>query len=290
MKISILLNNILKKWSDEYHDGTRFGLKGKILHEEKSDFQKITICETDRYGKALLLNDCWMTAEYQEKQYHECLVHPALSSAEEIERILIIGGGDGGSARECLKYKEVKKVDLIEIDQKVIELSKIFLPKIGLGAWNDKRLNVEIENGINWVRNTKDNCYDVVIIDGSDPEGPAEGLFNKEFFRDCRRILKNNGVFAAQSESPESFHEIHIQTIKILREIFDYADPLYGNVPIYPSGWWSWTFAAVEKPRYKQPKLNRVQRITEECHIWSPSWQEGAFKAIPAFLNRELNQ
>ncbi len=121
------MNNKLKissDWLDEYHQGVRYGLQGKVIFEEFSPFQKITIYESKRYGKALLLDDCWMTAEKSEKCYHECLIHPALCSSAQIDNILIIGGGDGGSARECLKYKEVKSIDLVEIDLRVIELSK----------------------------------------------------------------------------------------------------------------------------------------------------------------------
>ena len=102
-----------KDWIDEYNQGVRYGLEGKIILEESSPFQKITIYESKRYGKALLLDDCWMTAEKCEKCYHECLIHPALCGSKKIDNILIIGGGDGGSARECLKYQEVKSVDLI---------------------------------------------------------------------------------------------------------------------------------------------------------------------------------
>ncbi|WP_036901102.1 MULTISPECIES: polyamine aminopropyltransferase [Prochlorococcus] len=279
----------MRKWVDEYQNNARFGLKGKVIIEEQSNYQKITIIESKLYGNALLLDNCWMTAEGQEKQYHESLVHPALCSSKEIKKALIIGGGDGGSARECMKYDILDCVDLVEIDSRVIELSKQYLPKIGGDAWKDNRLNIFIENGIEWVKNTPIDFYDVIIIDSSDPKGPAKGLFSKEFFTNCRRILKPGGVLATQSESPETFREFHINTVKMLREIFDYADPLYGNVPIYPSGWWSWTFASQGKPRYHKPIIERMQKITESCEIWSPRWQEGAFNSIPAFLERELN-
>ena len=275
-------------WIDEYHEGVRYGLEGKLILEESSPFQKITIYETKRYGKALLLDDCWMTAEKNEKCYHECLIHPALSGSKQIENILIIGGGDGGSARECLKYQEVRCVDLIEIDRKVIELSKKFLPIIGDNAWSDSRLNLKIKNGIEWVRNTKNNTYDVIIIDGADPIGPSKELYSDSFIQDCKRVLKPGGVLATQSESPESFHEIHINIVKMLRQIFDYADPLYGSVSIYPSGLWSWTFASMEKPKYLYPIENRVKEISENCQIWSERWQKGAFNTIPAFIEREL--
>ena len=272
----------------ENHEGVRYGLEGKLILEESSPFQKITIYETKRYGKALLLDDCWMTAEKHEKCYHECLIHPALSSSKEIDNILIIGGGDGGSARECLRYQEVRSVDLIEIDLRVLELSKKYLPIIGGDAWSDSRLNIKIKNGIDWVKNTKNNYYDVIIIDGADPIGPAKELYNDSFFKDCKRILKTGGVLATQSESPESFQQIHINIIKILRQIFDHADPLYGSVSIYPSGLWSWTFASMKNPTYMYPIKSRVKEISHNCQIWSERWQKGAFNAIPAFIEREL--
>ena len=275
-------------WIDEYHQGVRYGLEGKLILEEYSHFQKITIYETKKYGKALLLDNCWMTAERQEKCYHECLIHPALCSSKQIDNILIIGGGDGGSARECLRYKEVKSVDLIEIDLRVIELSKKYLPAIGAKAWFDSRLNIKIENGIDWVKNTKNNSYDVIVIDGADPVGASKELYGNSFLQDCKRILKAGGVLASQSESPESFEQVHINIVKVMRQVFDYADPMYGSVSIYPSGLWSWTFASMDKPKYMHPKKNRVKEISENCQIWSERWQQGAFNTIPAFIEREL--
>ncbi len=279
-----------ENWIDEYHLGVRYGLQGKVLIQEASDVQEITVIESVRYGKGLLLNGCWMTTEYQEKQYHECLVHPALCSAAEIKKILVIGGGDGGTARECLKHKEVQHIDMIEIDNRVIELSKEYLPSIGGNAWNDPRLHLTIGDGIAWAANAENNSYDVVLVDGSDPIGPAEGLFNKTFFENCKRILKPNGIFATQSESPEAFQQIHIDIVRLIRDVFNYSDPLYGWVPIYPSGWWSWTFACIDAPRYLNPLKKRASVISDQCEIWSPRWQKGAFQAIPAFLEREFEK
>ncbi len=277
-------------WIDEIHLGVRYGLKGKVIVDEQSPFQRVTIIDSSRYGKGLLLDGCWMTAERLEKHYHECLVHPALCSAAETKRVLIIGGGDGGTARECLLHKGIEQLDMIEIDRRVVELSKEHLPSIGANAWNDPRLNLKIEDGIAWASSAPNAFYDVVIVDGSDPKGPAKGLFNKAFFENCRRILRPEGVFATQSESPEAFRDIHLTIIKLMREIFDYADPLYGWVPIYPSGWWSWTFASLKKPRYLNPISDRAMAVAGNCQIWSPRWQQGAFAAIPAFIERELKE
>ncbi len=276
-------------WIDEPHQGVRYGLAGRVLVEEQSDFQRITVIDSQRYGKGLLLDGCWMTAEHQERHYHESLVHPALCSAASIERVLVIGGGDGGTARECLRHPEVKHLDMVEIDGRVVALSQEHLSSIGGGCWSDPRFHLTVGDGIAWAAEAADASYDVVIVDGSDPTGPAEGLFNRAFFRNCCRILKPGGVFATQSESPEAFRQVHIDMVKLIRELFGHADPLYGWVPMYPSGWWSWTFAAKDAPRYLTVQNERAAAVAEGCAIWSPRWQQGAFNSIPAFIERELN-
>ena len=275
-------------WVDEHHEGVRYGLAGEVLVDEQSDFQRITVVDSERYGRGLLLDGCWMTAERQERHYHESLVHPALCSAAAIERILVIGGGDGGTARECLRHQGVRHLDMVEIDGRVVELSKTHLAKLGGGCWNDPRFHLTVGDGIAWAADCADASYDVVIVDGSDPAGPAEGLFNRSFFEHCRRILRPGGVFATQSESPEAFRQVHVDTVRLLQEVFGHADPLYGWVPMYPSGWWSWTFAATDGPRYRRPVPERAAAIAAGCEIWSLRWQSGAFEAMPAFIEREL--
>lgn len=276
-------------WVDEHHLGVRYGLEGRVLVEEESPFQRITVIDSLRYGKGLLLDGCWMTAERQERHYHESLVHPALCSAAQIERVLVIGGGDGGTARECLRHPGVQHLDMVEIDGRVVALSQQHLPSIGGGCWQDRRFHLTVGDGIAWAANAPTASYDVVLVDGSDPAGPAEGLFNRAFFEQCRRILKPGGVFATQSESPEAFRQVHIDTVKVIRDVFGRADPMYGWVPMYPSGWWSWTFAATDGRRYLEPDAARAAAIAEGCEIWSPRWQRGAFDAIPAAIERTLN-
>ena len=275
-------------WIDEIFDGVRYGLAGRVIAEECSPFQRVTIIDSERYGKGLLLDGCWMTAERQERHYHEAIVHPALCGAAAIERVLVIGGGDGGTARECLRHGEVQQLDMVEIDGRVVALSQEHLPTIGGTPWSDPRLKLTVGDGIAWVAAAADASYDVVLVDGSDPAGPAEGLFNRTFFEHCRRILRPGGVFGTQSESPEAFRQVHLDTVRLLRQVFGHADPLYGWVPMYPSGWWSWTFAATDGPRYRQPRPERAAAVAAGCDIWSPRWQHGGFEAVPAAIEREL--
>ncbi|TGG85890.1 MAG: polyamine aminopropyltransferase [Aphanocapsa feldmannii 288cV] len=276
-------------WIDETLGHVRYGLRGKVLEDRHSALQRVTVVHTEAYGNALLLDGRWMTAERQERHYHEALVHPALCSAERIERVLIIGGGDGGTARQVLRHPGVEQVDMVEVDAVVVELCRRHLPDLGGDGWHDPRLRLSVGDGIAWAEQAAAASYDVVLVDGSDPAGPAEGLFNRSFFQHCRRLLRPGGVFATQSESPEAFRQLHIAMVRLLRELFGHADPLYGWVPMYPSGWWSWTFAALDGPRYRIARPERAAAVAAGCEIWSPRWQEGGFIAMAAGIARALD-
>ena len=276
-------------WIDEYHKGSRFGLNGKVLLKKNSKYQEILIIETDFYGKALMLDGCWMTSLRDEKYYHECLVHPALSSIDKKSHILIIGGGDGGTARECLKYSQVSKIDLVEIDEEVIKVSKTFLQEIGGEAWSDKRLAIHIDDGVKWVEKTKDNFYDVIFIDCSDPSEFSNLLFTDSFYKECKRILTKKGILATQSESPETFKNIHIHILKSLNKIFKLSETMYSFVPIYPSGIWSWTFASEEELNLSKVNYKEVMKIESNCDVWNLNFQNAAFKMMPNKIVKELN-
>ena len=259
----------ISTWIDEYHKGSRFGLNGDVLIKQKSQYQEIIVIENEYYGRALMLDGCWMTSLKDEKYYHECLVHPALSSIDEKSNVLIIGGGDGGTARECVKYSQISKIDLVEIDEEVIKISKKFLKEIGGEAWNDKRLEIHVDDGVKWVKKTRDNFYDVIFIDCSDPSEFSNLLFSDSFYKECKRILTPKGILATQSESPESFKNIHINILKTLKNIFKVSETMYSFVHIYPSGIWSWTFASSEDLNLSKQNYDEVLKI---CLLYtSPS-------------------
>ena len=275
-------------WIDENHKDSRYGLKGKLVVRKKTAYQEIIILKTFEYGNALMLDGCWMTSDRDEKYYHECLVHPALSNLSKINKVLIIGGGDGGTLRECLKYKDITAIDLVEIDEEVINLSKHFLKKVGGNSWLDKRLKINICDGCKWVKNIKNNYYDAILIDCSDPSDFANGLFSTNFYKECKRILKEKGILATQSESPESFKKIHIEIIQSLKSIFKTSSTMYAFVPFYPSGIWSWTFASSNEKDFLIPKHNQIKSIENSCDVWNLNYQEGALKMIPNKILKEL--
>ena len=275
-------------WLDEIYKDSRYGLKGKLLINKKSAFQEISIIQTTEHGNALMLDGCWMTSDKDEKYYHECLVHPALSSLQNISRVLIIGGGDGGTARECLKYQGLSTIDLVEIDKEVIEISKIYLPQLGKKVWDDQRVKIHISEGFEWVKNIKDNYYDAILIDCSDPSEFANTLFSLKFYIECKRIMKADGIFATQSESPEAFKSIHLKIYKSLNTVFKKVSTMYSYVPFYPSGVWSWSFAKKNNDEVLKSRYHKIDIIEKSCDIWNLNFQEGALKMIPSKILREL--
>ena len=277
-----------KSWVDEIHDdGYRIGMLSKsVLFSEQSTFQKVEIIETTHYGNALMLDGIWMCAEKLEHTYHEMITHPALCTAPKIENVLIIGGGDGGTAREVLRHQDVKSVDMVEIDGLVVEASKRFLPTIGT-AWDDPRLNLIIGDGIKHVRETE-RVYDVIIVDGSDPVGPAEGLFNETFFKDCASCLSQEGVMSVQGEGPMSMNKVHVALVQTIEKVFPNVNPYYQGLMIYPGGEWSWIYAS-KNVEYHKVHLDRVRAIESVSRIYNRDVHHGAF-AIPNHVRKALGR
>lgn len=196
-------------WFTDKDDSQALSLRftGEIFYDVQSPFQRVRILESYKYGKMLTLDDMVMTTEKDEFHYHEMISHPALFTHGNAKNILVIGGVDGGTVREILRHEGVEKVTMVEIDGEVIEACKIHLPKIA-AAFDNPKLDLKVADGIAFVKEAADEAYDIVIVDGSDPVGPAEGLFSVEFYKNCYRILKPGGILVAQGESPK-FNEKH---------------------------------------------------------------------------------
>ena len=274
-------------YTEEFGQKLRVGFKvERSLFSGKSDYQLIEVFETSMLGKTLAIDGLLMTSVRDEVHYHELLVQPPMCTAPEISRVLIIGGGDGGSVREVLKHPAVQQCVLVEIDALVVEVSKKYLPEIGR-AWDDKRLEVKIDDGIEFVRNAPAASFDVVLLDGSDPVGPAEGLFNESFYRDVARVLKPTGVFALQSESPLLFEDVFYDIQALLREVFGTAHPYFGAVPLYGTGMWSWTFASQQTHPLALVE-ERVAYIETSSEVYNRDVHRGAF-AVPQAIKRKLD-
>ncbi len=262
-------------WVFELHNGFKAGYKiSDILYNEKSKYQRIFIAETESHGKILLLDNIVMLTERMEFIYHEIISHIPLFVHPNPEKVLIIGGGDGGTLREALKHSTIKKIDLVEIDEKVIEASKKYLKSLSIDFENPKA-NIIITDGIEFVKN-KTAQYDVIIIDSSDPIGPAEGLFTEEFYKNCFNILTSDGILMAQAESPFYMEEYFKKFFKILEKLFPITKPALACVPDYPYALWGFIFASkkynpitdFDPERYKNSGIF-TKYYNEKIHISS---------------------
>ena len=275
---------------NEYYNGNTGLTVGvnKVLFHEKSPYQTVEVFETDTWGNLMTIDGIVMLSEKDEFVYHEMISHPALFSHPNPKRVLIIGGGDGGTAREVMKHPTVEKVDMVEIDETVVRAAKLYLPNVG--DFNNPKLTVLYEDGIAFIQNVKEK-YDIIIIDGSDPIGPAEGLFQKQFYQDCYNALSDNGILTAQSESPFVEKFVHgLQSImKATSEIFQVSKLYTAFIPLYPSGFWSMTFASKGIDPHSAEVMNRVENGVKSMEAGLKYYNEdihvGAF-AIPNFVKR----
>jgi spermidine synthase len=264
-------------WCDEtFQDRVRLGLRiTRTLYHGQSPYQTIDIVDTEPYGVTLLLDRAYMTSVGDEYHYHELLVHPALTSAPAIKRVLVIGGGDGGTVREVLRYREVQHVTMCEIDAMVTDACKQHLGALNV-PWDDPRLELRFGDGVAYLRDHTGEPFDVILIDGSDPVGPAEGLIHGSFYQSCKRRLAPEGVLALQSEAPHLMREDFLRIVHSLRGVFPRVHPYFGPVPIYPSGAWSWTFASEQiDPLY--PREDRLAQIEQGCRYYNRDIHRAAF-------------
>lgn len=228
----------------------------EILYHGKSPYQEIMVLNSNHFGKMLVLDGVVQLTEKDEFFYHEMLAHVALHAHVNPKTVLIIGGGDGGTLREVLKHKLVKEVQLVEIDNQVVEVSKRFFPELTVG-FSDQRAELIEMDGVSYIKQTK--CkYDAIIVDSTDPIGPAEGLFTEQFFDGIRNILNDEGIFVTQTESLHFHRQFVVDTQIKLRELFEIIG-LY-NVPLatYAGNWWTFSIAS---KKYPVKKPNRNQEV-----------------------------
>lgn len=218
-----------------------FRVKNNV-HEEMTDFQHLSIVDTYTYGRMLFLDNCVMTSVKDEFVYHEMISLVALNTHPNPERVLVIGGGDGGAIREIVKHPRVKEATLVEIDGRVIETSKEYLPEIA-AAYDNPKVKILVDDGIKHIQENK-NRYDVILVDSTDPVGPAVGLFARDFYQNVYDALREEGIMVAQSESPF----LHADLIKgiygDLKSIYPLVKLYLAYIPTYPSGMWSFTMGS----------------------------------------------
>ncbi|MGD9677979.1 MAG: polyamine aminopropyltransferase [Vulcanibacillus sp.] len=214
----------------------------RTIHTEVTNFQKLDIIETNQFGKMLVLDGMVMTTDADEFVYHEMITHVALNTHPCPKKVLVVGGGDGGAIREILKHPTVEKAVLAEIDGRVIETSKQFLPQIA-SALDDQRVDIQVVDGIKYINDHKSE-FDIIMVDSTEPIGPAVGLFEKGFYQSISECLKEDGILVAQTESPWFNQELIRRVFKDINSIFPITRLYTVSIPTYPSGLWSFTIGS----------------------------------------------
>ncbi|HBW86462.1 MAG TPA: spermidine synthase [Crocinitomicaceae bacterium] len=278
-------------WFTDKDDDQALSLRftGDVFYDVQSPFQRVRILESYKYGKMLALDDMVMTTEKDEFHYHEMISHPALFSLTNPKNVLVIGGGDGGTIREILRHDSVESVTMVEIDGHVIEACKEFLPRIA-SSFDHPKLKLIVDDGIAFIKNAQAKSYDLIVVDGSDPVGPAEGLFSVEFYTNCHNALNDNGILVAQGESPKFNEKAFAELNKTLQQIFgkNNAPVSLFFVPTYPTGMWSFQYGL--KGNVDVRKLQDTTRVdsfveSQGLRYYNEDIHEATF-ATPNFVKQ----
>ena len=265
--------------------GSAFSLKiTSLVHQETSAYQKIEVYDTQHFGNLMVLDGFVMLTARDNFIYHEMMSHPVLFSHPNPRHVAIVGGGDCGTLQQVAKHACVEKITQIEIDERVTHLSEQYFPEL-CTANQDSRVHFEFTDAIEWMRNAAEQSIDIIIIDSTDPIGPAQGLFRREFYRSCLHALTHDGLIVQQSESPLA-HWDSI-TLPMQKEMqaanFKQTRTLFFPQPVYPTGWWSATMAAKNDIHLVRDK--DAKQLVFDTQYYNYDIHLAAF-AMPAFLKR----
>jgi spermidine synthase len=258
-----------------------YGITAKVKETfvtEKTDFQDLAMIDTEEFGRMLVLDGMVMTTIKDEFVYHEMVAHPALYTHPNPKHVLVVGGGDGGVIREVLKHPQVEKAVLVEIDGKVIEYSKKYLPEIA-GELDNPRVEVIVGDGFMHIHEAKDK-YDVVMVDSTEPVGPAAPLFERGFYQGIFEALKEDGIFVAQTDNPWFKADLIQKVNKDVKEIFPIVRVFAANVPTYPSGLWTFTMGS---KKHDPLEVDETQIPEINTKYYSPRLHKAAF-VLPKFV------
>ena len=278
-------------WYSEKHTPTvKFSIQvSRQLYSRQSQFQRIDVFESEEYGRFLTLDGYMMLTERDEFIYHEMITHVPMALNPAIEKVLVIGAGDGGVARELIRYKTIKQIDVVEIDPQVVEVCRQFLNITACG-FDDKRVRIYYQDGLKYVRKLNAS-YDLIIVDSTDPFGPGEGLFTREFYGNCFKALSDNGILVNQHESPfyENDARAMQQAHRNLVKVFPLSRVYQAHIPTYASGYWLFGFASKGLHPVKDLDANKWKQLNLATRYYNPKLHAGAF-ALPNYVQELLEK
>ncbi len=283
----------MERWiAETFYDDWQPSIRAdKVLHEVKTEHQHLVIFENKTWGTVLILDGIFQLTTRDEFIYHEMMAHVPLMALERPKKVLIIGGGDGGILREVLKHPGIKQATLVEIDQEVIDTSIKYFPRVGKKAFADKRSNVVIADGLEFVANSTER-FDAVIVDSSEPVGPSAVLHTKRFFADCRKLLTDGGIFITQNGVPFHHPEYLARTTRLLAGLHKRVAPYVCTQPCYFGGEFALNWASDDAGRLAVDEATLARRARArkiETLYWTPAVHKGAF-ALPGYIRSTVDK
>lgn len=281
----------MELWYTENHtDNVKFSIKvDKHLKSAESEYQRIDIFESKEFGRILTLDGYLMVTEKDEYIYHEMITHIPMAVNPDITNVLVIGAGDGGTVRELTRYNHIKNIDMVEIDEMVVEICREYLPQTACRL-TDPRVHIFYQDGLRFVRN-KENEYDLIIVDSTDPFGVGEGLFTKEFYGNCFKALKDDGILVNQHES--TFYTSYANSMKRahsrIKSTFPIALVYQAHIPTYPSGHWLFGFASKKYDPRTDLKADWWNSLGIKTKYYNTILHTGCF-AIPNNVRDQLRE
>jgi spermidine synthase len=279
----------MQPFAEPYRQGWQQSVQVReVLYDGQSQFQHLQVLDTVPFGRMLVLDDATQTSVVDEYVYHEMLVHVPMMAHPDPKRVLIIGGGDGGALRRVLEHP-VDKATMVEIDGEVVRVSREFLPSISGDAFTNPKGELLIDDGVKYLRETPEH-FDVILVDSTDPVGPAVDLFGEAFYQDAKRALGDNGIIVTQSGSPLVMFDELKDAVNLMRRVFPIVKTYICSIPIYPGVLWSFTAASTSiDPAAVDPAIiaQRLRANGQPTGWYTPEIHRAAF-ALPNFLASAL--
>ena len=279
----------MELWFTEKHTpNVKFSIKvDRQLYSGQSEFQRIDVFDSKEFGRFLTLDGYMMLTEKDEFIYHEMITHVPMCVNPDAKNVLVIGGGDGGTVRELLRYPTIESIDLVEIYELVVEVCKKYLPQTA-GCLGDPRIHIYYEDGLKFVRHAEDR-YDLIIVDSTDPFGPGEGLFTKEFYGNCYKALHEDGIMVNQHESPFYPQDAYAMQRAHKRIVgsFPISRVYQAHIPTYPSGHWLFGFASKKYHPVHDVNWVRWNALGLKTRYYNTQLHAGAF-ALPNYVEEML--
>lgn len=280
----------MELWYTEQHTpNVRFSIKvTNLLYTNHSGIQQIDVFESKEFGRFLTLDGLMMVTEKDEFIYHDMMVHVPMAIKRDAKKVLVIGAGDGGTIRELTRYLTVETIDMVEIDKEVVTVCKEYLPQTA-SCLDDPRVNIYYEDGLRFVRSKIDE-YDLILVDSTDPFGPGEGLFTREFYGNCYKALKADGVLVNQHESPYYSHYANSmkRAHKRIEEFFPVCKVYQAHIPTYPSGHWLFGFASKTLDPVLDLDAQKWEDLGLHTKYYNTQIHSGSF-ALPTYVKELLD-